>query len=109
MVIEAARLAHDSHCQDVQVLDLRGFSQVTDYYVIATGTSDRQMRSVCDEIAHAGKTNGANVWHVAGRESTMWVLLDFVDFVVHLFDAECRRFYELELLWGDAPRVQWKR
>lgn len=109
LAIEAARLAHDSHCQDVQVLDLRGRSPVTDYYVIATGTSDRQLRSVCDEIADHGGKNGSKVWHISGQDSARWILLDFVDFVVHLFDDEHRGFYDLELLWGDAPQVDWKK
>lgn len=109
LAIEAARIAHDRNCTDVVVLDLREQSPVTDYYVIATGTSDRQVRAVGDEIAQAGKKMGDPVWHVAGLESAQWVLLDFVNVVVHLFDAEHRLYYDLELLWGDAPRVRWKR
>ena len=109
LAVDVARLTDDTHCQDVLVLDLRGRSPVTDYYVIATGTSDRQLRGVADEIDAAAKKIGSKVWHIAGAESAQWILLDFVDVVVHLFDAEHRQYYDLELLWGDAPRVEWHR
>jgi len=109
LAIGAARIAQDSHCQDVVVLDLRGISPVTDYFVIATGTSDRQMRSVADDIAEHGKAIGQRVWHVAGMDSARWILLDFVDVVVHLFDGEYRGYYDLELIWGEAPKVKWRR
>ncbi len=109
LAVAVARIAHDSHCDDILVLDLRGQSPITDYYVIATGTSDRQMRSVADEMADHGKAGGSPVWRVSGHDSAEWILLDFVDIVVHLFEHERRSYYDLELLWGDAPRVPWKR
>ena len=109
MAVQAARLAHDSHCEEVLVLDLRRQSPVTDYYIIATGTSDRQLRSVADDIGRYGSEHGYRPWHVAGAESAQWIVLDLVDVVVHLFDDEHRRYYDLELLWGDAPRVPWRR
>ena len=109
LAIGAARIAHDTHCEDIVVLDLRGISPVTDYFVIATGTSDRQMRSVADDIAEHGKAIGQRVWRVAGMDSARWILLDFVDVVVHLFDGERRGYYDLELIWGEAPKVKWRR
>ena len=109
LAIEAARLASDSHCEDIVVLDLRGISPVTDYFVIATGTSPRQMRSVADDIASFGKSIGQPVWQKAGMNSSQWVLLDFVDLVVHVFDSQARGYYDLELMWGEAPHVKWKR
>ena len=109
LAVGAARLAHDRHCTDILVLDLRGISPVTDYFVIATGTSDVQMRAVADETAEWAGERGHRPLDVAGRDSARWILLDFVDVVVHLFDDETRRYYELELMWGDAPRVDWQR
>jgi len=109
LAVEAARLAHDSHCEDIVVLDLQGVSPVTDYFVIATGTSPRQMRSVADDIADFGKSIGQPVWQKAGMDSSQWVLLDFVDAVVHIFDVQARSYYDLELMWGEAPRVEWAR
>ncbi len=109
LAIQAARTAHERHCGDVIVLDLRGISPVTDYFVIVTGTSDRQMRSVADEIVQEAAKAGQRPFHVAGRDSATWILLDFVEVVVHLFDERHRRFYDLELIWGDAPRPRWRR
>ena len=109
LAVEAARLAADSNASDIVVLDLSEVSPVTDYFVIGTGTSDRQMRSIADDIARYGKEHGQKVWQTAGLESGAWILLDFVDVVVHLFDQEHRQYYDLELIWGEAPRVEWRR
>ncbi|HAU39199.1 MAG TPA: ribosome silencing factor [Phycisphaerales bacterium] len=109
LAVAAARIAQDNNAEDIVVLDLRGISPVTDYFVIATGTSDRQMRSIADDVIRHGKTVGQKVWQVAGMESGDWIVLDFVDVVVHLFDQPHRRYYDLELIWGDARRVRWQR
>ena len=104
--IQAARLAAETRCHSVVVLDVRDVSPITDYLVLATGTSGRQMRGVAGEIEEAGDEVGQ---HVAGRSMTdQWILLDYVDIVVHLFEQETRMFYDLDSLWGDAPRVEWK-
>ncbi len=109
LAIDAARIASDSRSADLVVLDLRGVSPVTDYFVIGTGTSGRQMRSVAEEIIAHGKRVGERVWKSAGLDSGTWIVLDFVDVVVHLFDREQRSYYDLELIWGEAPRVDWQR
>ncbi len=109
LAVDAARLAEQTNCENIVVLDLRGVSPVTNYFVIATGTSDRQMRSTADDIMAHGESIGQKVWHHAGLESADWIVLDFVDVVVHLFDAARRQYYDLELMWGDAPRVKWQR
>ena len=103
--LSAARLAAERHCSDIVVLDLRGKSPATDFFVIATGTSDRQMRTVADEISAAGRESGVERFGRAGYEQAKWILLDFVDVVIHIFDAEYRDYYDLELLWGDAKRL----
>lgn len=102
----AAKLAVERHCSDVVILDLKGRSPATDYFVIATGTSDRQMRTVADEICEAAKKRGMQRFGRAGYEQARWILLDFVDIVIHIFDSEYRAYYDLELLWGDAERVR---
>lgn len=101
----AARLAAERHCTDIVVLDLTGISPATDYFVIATGTSNRQMRSVADEICQAAREQGQQRFGRAGYDQGRWILLDFVDVVIHIFDAEYRDYYDLELLWGDAERL----
>ena len=103
--LTAARLAAERHCTNIVVLDLRDISPATDYFMIATGTSDRQMRSVSDEICQAARDQGQQRFGRAGYDQGRWILLDFVDVVIHIFDAEFRDYYDLELLWGDAERL----
>jgi ribosome-associated protein len=105
--IAAAKIAQERHCTDIVVLDLRGLSPATDYFVIATGTSGRQMRTVADETSQAGREQGFPRFGRAGYEQGRWILLDYVDVVVHLFDPEYRQFYDLDLLWGDADRIDY--
>jgi len=107
--LAAAQLADGRHCSDIVVLDLKGKSPATDYFVIATGTSDRQMRAVADEICESAKKQGLQRFGRAGYEQARWILLDFIDVVIHIFDREYRDYYDLELLWGDARRLKWER
>ncbi len=101
----AGRVALERRCDAVAVLDLRGKSPATDFFVICTGTSDRQMRTVADEISQTGREMGQQRFGRAGYDQARWILLDFVDVVVHIFDREYREYYDLELLWGDAERL----
>lgn len=103
--LEAAKILIGRHCSDVVVLDLCGKSQAMEYLVIGTGTSDRQTRSVADEVATEGKPMGFKVFGKAGYEEGKWVLVDFVDVVVHIFDREFRDHYNLEMLWGDSQKL----
>lgn len=107
--VEAARLAQDRHCTDIVVLDLKGVSPATDYFIIATGTSDRQCKSVADEISVLARQHKQSRFGMAGYEQGRWVLLDFINVVVHLFDSEMREYYDLEMLWGDAKKIRWQR
>ena len=103
--LAAAKVATERHCSEIAVLDLRDMSPATDYFVIATGTSDRQMRTVADEISDVAKEHGMQRFGRAGYEQARWILLDYVDVVIHIFDSEYRNYYDLELLWGDAERL----
>lgn len=105
----AAQLAEDRHCRDIVVLEVASFSPVARHFVIATGTSEQQLRSIGHELIDLAKEMGFNAFGRAGLHQGRWVVLDFVDVVVHLFDEEFRRFYDLEMLWGDAPKVRWRR
>lgn len=107
--IEAARLLHERHCSDVLILDVRGRSDVTDYVLLASGTSERQIRAVGQEVEELAEERGLTV---LGREEDVratWVVLDFIDVVVHLFEPATRAHYDLEMMWGDAPRVNWRK
>jgi len=108
LALIAARAADERRCKDIVVLDLKGKSPATDYFVIATGTSDRQRRAVADEICEAAREQGWQRFGSAGYEQGRWILLDFVDVVIHIFDREYRDYYDLELLWGDAHRLKWE-
>jgi len=107
LAIAAARVADELRCEDVVILDLRGLSPVTDFFLIATGTSDRQLRAIADAVDEQAATMGHKQYGRSGYEHAAWVLIDYVDVVVHLFDQPSRAYYDLELLWGDAPRVEW--
>lgn len=106
--IDAARLASETRGHNIAVLDVSGLSPVTDFYVIITGTSARQMRAVADEIVDFGKTRGFRPLHATGQESSTWILADCIDVVIHVFTQESRAFYDLDGLWADAPRVEWE-
>lgn len=108
-VVEAARLLSDDKCEDVVVLDIRKLSQVSDFVVIGSGTSDRQMRSVLRHVEELGGTMGFKAFRVSADERAVWLLADFVHVVVHLFEPNTRAHYDLEMLWGDAERVEWER
>lgn len=103
--LDAAKVAAGRHCSDIMVLDLRGVSPATDYFVIATGTSNRQMRTVADEICQLARKQQMQRFGRAGYQQGRWILLDFVDVVIHIFDAQYRQYYDLELLWGDAEKL----
>lgn len=104
-----AVIADENRAEDVVILDLRGICAVADYFVIATGTSERQMRAVADQIEAFGQTVGQRPYGISGYDSATWLLLDYVDVVIHLFEESRRKYYDLELLWGDAPRINWQR
>lgn len=103
--LTAAKVAQGLHCRDIVVLNLSGKSPATDYFVIATGTSGRQMRTVADEINEEARKMGHQRFGRAGYEQGRWILLDYVDVVIHIFDGEYRDYYELEQLWGDAEKI----
>lgn len=107
--IEAARLLSDDKCEDVVVLDVRELSHVTDYIIIGSGTSDRQMHSALTHLEELGREQGFPVFRSSDDERSTWLLADFVDVVVHLFEPNQRAHYDLEMLWGDATRIPWER
>lgn len=107
--VELARLIHDLHCTDVVVLDVRGLSQVTDFLVIGSGTSDRQMHSTLDHSLELGRERGFEALRTSIDARSVWLVADFVDVVLHLFEPQTRAYYDLEMLWGDAPRLEWER
>ncbi|MHC4995853.1 MAG: ribosome silencing factor [Planctomycetota bacterium] len=104
----AARMLIDSRCEDGIVLDVRQLSQVADYFVMATGTSERQIQSMAEDLKALARLEDNEIFGHHGREAARWLVVDCVDVVVHLFDEETRAYYDLESLWADAPRLDWE-
>lgn len=109
LAIAAARSLSDDKCTDVVVIDVRGRSSLTDFVVVASGTSDRQMRSAADSVRVLARQANHQVVRESDDDRTTWVVLDCVDVVVHVFEPTTRAHYDLEMMWGDAPRVEWAR
>jgi ribosome-associated protein len=105
-VARAAQLAIERKAQNVVALDLRGISTATDYFVIGSGSSDIHVRAIAEHVIEELKKEKVRPGHVEGLESGRWVLVDYIDFVVHVFHPSARDFYQLETLWGDAPRYE---
>lgn len=103
----AIRCAADKKATDVVVLDLRGIASFTEFFVIASGNNQRQVQAIADEINERLKKDlQARVIRIEGYNSAEWVLLDYGDFIVHLFNGESREHYDLARLWRDAARVE---
>ncbi len=105
-VDRAVRAAEDKKAVDLTVLDLRKAAGFTDYFVICSGTNPRQVRAIADAVTEALGATGVKPAHVEGYDRSEWVLLDYFDFIVHVFAPETRMFYALERLWGSAERIE---
>ena len=90
---------------DLTVLDLGEVSDFTDYFLVATGGSERQVRAIADEVRERVRAEGTRPLHVEGQDHGQWVLMDYGDFLVHIFNPSLREYYRLEKLWADAPNV----
>ncbi|MFL6201428.1 MAG: ribosome silencing factor [Thermoanaerobaculia bacterium] len=104
-VREAVAAAEDRKAVDLRVLHLEKVSDFTDFFLICSGTSERQVQAIADAVQERMREEQVRPLHVEGYSRGQWVLLDYGDFVVHIFQEEPRRFYSLERLWGDAPDV----
>ena len=102
----AFEIAQEKKGQDICVLDMREVCSFTDYFLICSGSSSRQIQSVSHSILEALKKSGVTPLHVEGYRPAEWILIDYVDFVVHIFSLRAREFYDLERLWRTAPHVE---
>jgi ribosome-associated protein len=107
--ILCARVAEDNKARDILILDMRALTPLYDYLVLATGHSRRQIHNLAEEIDAELRAHGDRRLGIEGYEASKWVVQDYGDVVVHLFDPETRNYYGLEDLWADAVRVDWKR
>lgn len=106
--ITAARAADSKQATDVVVLEVAEVLALCEWFVIASAGNDRQVKAICDEVEHAiGEAGGPKPKRIEGLAEREWVLLDYGDVVVHVFQQEARDFYDLERLWSDVPRLEW--
>ena len=101
----AVRAAEDKKAVDLVALDLRKAAGFTDYFLLCTGNNPRQIRAIADGVMEALAEDGVNPAHVEGYDGSEWILLDYFDFIVHIFAPETRTFYGLERLWGNADKL----
>ena len=106
VAVTAARAAAAKQATDVTILDVQGLIVITDYFVICSGQTDRQVKTIVEEVEKAVRDLGEKPVRREGEADSRWVLLDYVDVVVHVFAEEEREYYDLERLWRDAPRVE---
>ncbi|HLL70543.1 MAG TPA: ribosome silencing factor [Pyrinomonadaceae bacterium] len=102
----ALRAASDKKAHDLVVIDLRPVATFTDYFMIASGTNVRQVQAIADEITERLKREGTRAARIEGYQTAEWVLVDYGDFIVHIFEDKARRFYDLERLWREGVRVR---
>lgn len=103
-----ARVADDYRGKDTMVLDLTAVTPIVDYFVITTATSQRQMRAIAEEVDRVLSAEGSGRIGIEGYNSDSWILQDYGDVVLHVFSAEARDIYDLEHLWADARRIDWR-
>ncbi|HSO76641.1 MAG TPA: ribosome silencing factor [Blastocatellia bacterium] len=108
-VMIAARAAGEKKATDTVILDLRDIATFTEYFVICTGASTRQVQAISNSVEEELRKSGRRPSHIEGYSSAEWILLDYGDFIVHVFSAASRRFYDLERLWRDAKRVEMRQ
>ncbi len=107
IVKEIALFAFDKKAEDVIILDLRKVSDATDYFIMGSGDTDIQVRAIADYIIEKVKEiQDFKPWHIEGYRYGKWILLDYIDFVVHVFEKGTRDYYQLERLWGDAVLIE---
>ena len=106
---ECAKAADETKAENIRIWDMRGISNLTDFMVVCTGTSMPQLRAILRDVAgKIADEYGVKPTHTEGQPDTRWVVLDFIDVVVHVMDPELREFYRLEELWKDAQEVKWQ-
>ena len=105
----AAKIAADNKGRDILVLDMRPVTPLYDFFILSTGSSRRQIHAIAEETDAALRAEGDTRLGIEGYEASKWVVQDYGDIVVHVFDPDTRDYYKLEELWADAPKVEWER
>ena len=108
LVNQIVEVLQSKMAEDLLLMDLRDVTDVADFFLLATGTSDMHIRSLADELVERLEAHGERPWHVEGKEQCRWILIDLVHVVIHLFSPEAREYYGLERLWGDARTMRFE-
>ncbi len=106
LAVLAGKLASDKKAINIKILDVSKLSSFTDYFVVCSAEVDVHMHSIAEYIIESLNQRGIRVWHNEGQRASRWILLDYVDVVIHIFLKEARSFYDLESLWADAPKQE---
>ncbi len=107
IAVKCAKIADEKKAQDIVILDVDKISSITDYFVICSAINERQLHAIADEIDKQMKKISVMKYGMEGYREAKWVLIDYGDVIVHIFEKEIRSYYDLELLWGDSPKVEW--
>ena len=108
IAILCARIADDKKAEDILIFNVGDLTFIADFFVICSGFNKRQLQSIANDIELKLGSYGIRWIGIEGYMDALWILIDYGDVIVHLFDKDMRQFYDLELLWGDASRLQWK-
>jgi ribosome-associated protein len=109
LTTQCAGIAEDNKARDIVILDMRGITPLYDFLLLCTGASRRQIHTIAEEIDAAMRSAGEKRMSIEGYEAGKWVVQDYGDIVVHVFDPDTRTYYALEDLWADAARIDWTR
>lgn len=101
-----AEALEDKKGEDIKIIDIHEISSVSDYFILATGSNKSQIQAMADSVEEKMNKNGFHLKQVEGYDSANWILMDFIDFVVHIFDRESRNFYDLERIWKDGKVIE---
>lgn len=107
LALEIARIIDDRKGHDIAIIDLRGLTDIAEFFVVATGDNNRMVDAIVDEIENRLRPAGITAFAIEGREDNTWDLMDFGAVIVHVFQPAARSFYRIERLWGDAPRIEY--
>ncbi|MCK8060686.1 MULTISPECIES: ribosome silencing factor [unclassified Fusibacter] len=106
LALEIAEFIDDKKGEDIIILDLRGKSSLTDFFVIATGLNDRNTAAIAHHVEDMLEKKGIEIHHKEGHRAGEWVVLDYIDIIVHIFNEEKREYYSIERIWQDAERIE---
>lgn len=108
VAIQSALIASEKKAEDIIIFRISDLTFIADYFVVCSGSNERQLQAIADEIRKEMKGSGVRLLGIEGYTDAKWILMDLGDVIIHIFDTKTRAFYDLELLWGDAPRLPWE-